>query len=65
MDLTDSEYKVVGMFMTIDRNLLFNEPTLQMHRNVPILMKERKPQFVYNIKTKYKLLRFFISVNIT
>ena len=60
----DSEYKVVGMFMTIDRNLLFNEPTPQMHTYVPILEEAMKPQFVYNIKNKYKLLRFFISVNI-
>ena len=60
----DSEYKVVGMFMTIDRNLLFNEPTLQMHTYVPILKKAMKPQFVYYIKKKYKLLRFFITVDI-
>ena len=60
----DSEYKVVGMFMTIDRNLLFNEPTLQRYTYVPILMKAMKPQFMYNIKKKYKILRFFITVDI-
>ena len=50
-----SEYKVVGMFMIIDSNQLFNEPILKM---------KVKPQLVYNIRNKYKIFRFFITVNI-
>ena len=41
--------------MIIDRNQLFNEP---------IMEKGVKPQLVYSIKHKYKLFRFFITVNI-
>ena len=50
-----SEYKVVGMFMIIDSNQLFNEPILKM---------KVKPQLVYLIRNKYKIFRFFITVNI-
>ena len=50
-----SEYKVVGMFMITDSNQLFNEPILKM---------KVKPQLVYNIRNKYKIFRFFITVNI-
>ena len=60
----NSQYEVVGMFMTIDKNQLFNEPTLGTGIYEPILEKGMKPQFVYNIKKKYELFRFFIVVNI-
>ena len=51
----DVEYSAVGMFMTIDRHAIFNEP---------IFEKGEKAELIYNIEKKFELFRFFITVHI-
>ena len=50
------EYRIVGMFMTIDQNEIFNEAILHKYHKL-------QPELVYNIKQKYVLERFYIRVN--
>ena len=49
------DYRVIGIYMIVDKNELFNEH---------IVKQRNKPELMYNIRKKFELFRFFITVNI-